>query len=347
MRKSTALLAATVGVCVVAGEVVLRARGFGRPLAHEYDEALFWKMSPGQLAFTPFYRVSYRTNSRGLRDGEISAKAPGAYRVLLLGDSVVFGHGVPVEDTLAERLERGLRNLPGLGSAEVINAGVTGYSVDQYLSFLRREGFGLEPDLVLIGFCKNDIISPEDLEELRSLAREGRLYRMRTIRGRLRRLSAWCHVADGLVERVASLWTTTPRALAYAGAPVTREAWDHTLAVLEEIARETEARGTALLVACFPYRDEVDQRRARVDPAPLEAVAARHGFRMVDLLEAYTAARGEGLFFDPVHPTGRGHAVAADAVLAELRSGGLLRTRVVGASDPGPAPAPAASAPGP
>ena len=64
--------------------------------------------------------VDVATNSLGLRDREIdSARKPGTTRILMLGDSITLGWGVPQDLTVSQRLDRALRP----EGVEVINSG--------------------------------------------------------------------------------------------------------------------------------------------------------------------------------------------------------------------------------
>lgn len=70
------------------------------------------------------------TNADGLRssrDAEEFADASGP-RVLVLGDSFVFGLGVEDHEAMPQRLEQHLRQTPGWESAVVLNAGVASWS---------------------------------------------------------------------------------------------------------------------------------------------------------------------------------------------------------------------------
>jgi lysophospholipase L1-like esterase len=96
------------------------------------------------------------TNSKGFRNAkEISyAKPANTFRVLSLGDSHTQGFEVHQDNTFSAVLERFLthRNLP----AEVINAGVSGFSNAEELAFLENEGIKYRPDAVVLGFFAND-----------------------------------------------------------------------------------------------------------------------------------------------------------------------------------------------
>lgn len=96
------------------------------------------------------------TNSRGFRDARefAYAKPEGTLRVLSLGDSHTQGYEVRQEATFSAVLERYLAHR-GV-RAEVINAGVSGYSTAEALAFLENEGYRYQPDVVVLGFYAND-----------------------------------------------------------------------------------------------------------------------------------------------------------------------------------------------
>ena len=71
-------------------------------------------------------------------------------RVLVLGDSFTWGFGVEQEQIFTEVIENSRKDV------EVINAGVSGYSPDQELIWLREQGMHFQPDLVLL--LENSII---------------------------------------------------------------------------------------------------------------------------------------------------------------------------------------------
>jgi hypothetical protein len=96
------------------------------------------------------------TNSKGLRDTREFgyAKPAGTLRVLALGDSHTQGYEVRQELTFSSVLER------YLGShgvrAEVLNAGVSGFSTAEELAYLENEGYKYQPDVVVLAFYAND-----------------------------------------------------------------------------------------------------------------------------------------------------------------------------------------------
>jgi lysophospholipase L1-like esterase len=102
-----------------------------------------------------FGPVRFRTNRDGLIPAEATReKPPGATRIMIFGDSMVVGRYVAQDRIYTARLgpllaQRGIR-------ADVINAGVQGYSTDQALLLMQRWVPVYHPDVVLYGSTLND-----------------------------------------------------------------------------------------------------------------------------------------------------------------------------------------------
>jgi|GEM_PF-3403493 len=132
----------------------------------------------GRMTVPGDYDVPFRINGQGLRaDEDYPEEHPGRARILLVGDSFVFGIGVELQDTLGEQLERAFDadGQPG-PPVEVVSVGVPSYGLDHYTKLVERWLPRLHPDLVLVAlFPGNDLID-YDLSELdRRTAIEGRL----------------------------------------------------------------------------------------------------------------------------------------------------------------------------
>ena len=108
------------------------------------------------------FSTTFRTNSEGFRDKEYELEKPKEIcRIIAIGDSFTWGYGVNDHEIYTERLEE------MLPKTEVINLGVTAYSLQQEILYFKREGLKYAPDIVILGFCLNDIYQPHhgDLEK--------------------------------------------------------------------------------------------------------------------------------------------------------------------------------------
>jgi len=113
-----------------------------------------WEMVPGEDHYT--YHHLVRVNSHGLRGPEIGAKAEGTTRVLVLGDSLVYGQGVGEDETLPHYLEVLLEERKPGSDWEVINGGHRAYATHQELALLEELGSELHPDVVVCLWYWND-----------------------------------------------------------------------------------------------------------------------------------------------------------------------------------------------
>lgn len=100
-----------------------------------------------------YYKVKYEINTRGFRGPEIIVpKAKGVKRLLVIGDSIVEGHGVDFTKTFSLLLNEHVRS----SGWEVINVGVQGASPIYFAANAERY-LALQPDAVLIMTFENDI----------------------------------------------------------------------------------------------------------------------------------------------------------------------------------------------
>ena len=104
-------------------------------------------------------------NNLGFRDKNFNPERH-KNNILFLGDSFTFGTGLKNADIFPEILERkfqtqeaGNKNLGTLDRWQIWNAGVIGYSIDNYLIALKKITYNqFKPDLVVVNiFVANDI----------------------------------------------------------------------------------------------------------------------------------------------------------------------------------------------
>ena len=99
------------------------------------------------------YQVKYEINTQGFRGPEIPYKKPeGLKRLLVIGDSIVEGHGNEFTQAFPYLLGENLQS----SGWEVINVGVGGASPIYYAANMDRY-LSLHPDAVLIVIYDNDI----------------------------------------------------------------------------------------------------------------------------------------------------------------------------------------------
>lgn len=166
-RTSTVKLLNQILACLVSALMLLvviegglRLIGFGpRPTMNRFDPSLGWTKTPDASIRrqTGEFDVTLETNSRGLREPESVgyAKSADTKRVLVVGDSFTLGYTVDRPDTITGQLNA---RLDAEGRrVEVLNGGTEGYSTDQEVLWLAREGAKYAPDVVVLQMYENDI----------------------------------------------------------------------------------------------------------------------------------------------------------------------------------------------
>lgn len=100
--------------------------------------------------------VDVSINSHGLRGSEFHAtKQKGKVRLMVLGDSVVFGWGAPQGSIFPVQLQNLLNKKAA--EIEVIAAGVGSWNTRTEYEYLRTNGIHFGPDVILLLIVNNDI----------------------------------------------------------------------------------------------------------------------------------------------------------------------------------------------
>lgn len=192
------LIAVSTGGTLVAAELGLRlyywTRGVGRGDVRELllrsqnaelrelggGGGLYGLLEPSEIPdavyeLKPHLEGDFRgqrleTNRWGLRGREVTERKPaGVIRVVGVGDSHMFGWGMPQGAEYMALLEDELNAhaLPG-ARFEVLNFGTPGYNTVMEAAILEHKALAFDPDLVLVHFVGNDFDSPHFLQPPRS-----------------------------------------------------------------------------------------------------------------------------------------------------------------------------------
>jgi len=282
------------------------------------DAALGWRLPREQ-----------GTNSLGLRNRELAAKKPEVFRVLFLGDSLLW-----IGDTSDGRLhtqviEENLnRAMPTPHRVEVINAGVPGYTTYQEAEFLKAYGLAMKPDLVVVCFVLNDVypryLHRPSREEMFPFDPAARLHRFDGTRfpGRLFARSYLAHEAAYSFEIVRQFFGFAPSFsfqhrddfyLAWKS-----HGWAESAKLLEAMQHVLHPTGAPLALVVFPIRDQLEARNLDRDrdyvlspQRRLRTLCEQRKIPYHDLTEALLAGGGPRLFADHVHLTARGNDLVA------------------------------------
>lgn len=122
------------------------------------DPEILYRPKPNLDGY--FGTAVLKTNSHGMRGPEVSlAKPPGVIRVAGLGDSVMFGWGLPIEDSalsqLGEMLEKKYQR-----PVQALNFGCPSYNTAVEVTIYRKIARRFHPDLAILLFVMNDFNMP-------------------------------------------------------------------------------------------------------------------------------------------------------------------------------------------
>jgi lysophospholipase L1-like esterase len=349
-RLAARLAAAVAGVllALLVAEILLRAlaptpttellRGLhvARP-----ERGWLYGLVPGVERTSADGSVVYAVNRDGFRDGDYARSKPeGTFRTIALGDSIAFGYGVALEASFVKQLERHLRAGAVRPLFEVLNLGVSGYNPYTEAELLDDVGIGYQPDLVLVQFCVNDLNDPTLHFDSQTMLELGAIPDAAFPDPASRRKPVAPSWTDGLTRTCRSSRLCTliedvvapashdelVRALAPHDQPSPREiAWLQ--AIYERMMRRAREHGAAFVLIVFPYQGQLAAEAPSTLQSALNALGARAGFPVIDLLPAFRKAAADSdapLFLDIWHPTERGQTVAADEIFHQLACKGLL-----------------------
>ena len=357
-RLSTRLIIACLAtaLALVAAEAVasvVREHAFPFLNVFVADADFGVRLEPGATTATRSRegRVTpVRINEQGFR-GRDWTPAPGAApvpgRVLLLGDSQVFGYGVGEADGVAARLEVALGD-----GAEVLDAAVPTWGPPEYARILDELAPRFRPEaVVLVANVANDWFEAKVPNRQRTTARDGwAAYRLVGTEAPtwfpLRSfLLGRSHLVLGVREILHEARARTSRREAPRVASAARRLADelphlvrrdppHRSRLTRHLldARDAcERHGCRLVTAALPLDVQVaaaewskydtapvDLSRVRALPAIYLAEAAEHAVPALDLLPALEAASPGAFLPDDYHLSPRGHQTVADALLPLL-----------------------------
>lgn len=293
---------------------------FGAGGDYRFDPRWLWEPQPGAVVFGD------EINQQACRGPMIPTRRSEARRVLVVGDSQSFGHGVRDSESWPRRLEAILAQ-QGF-AVEVLNASCPGHTIVLGLARFLGDLWKYKPDVVVIAFgVANEAARPES-----GLSDVELCGAMRDRRPDLERIA----LRISLVRRLAELRGDTVRSVE-----------PHPVARLRRVApHEVAAMNTALIdairldphatpVVLAPFRADVLLRTDSGLDVFDKAVAHSASVRRVAFVDlAKESANRESAevvaetFRDPIHFTPIGHERAAIAVArAIVESGALTRAK--------------------
>ncbi len=262
-------------------------------------------------------------NSRGLRGGELPIPKPaGIRRVLLVGDSTVFGVLVADGDTFAYRVQVALQQIDP--NITVLNAGTPGWSSWQARRALDDRLLDYEPDLLVIATLWSDAqrTSRSDADRfpatLPVLDQSRAFLILREWVREVRYGGAMERVWVGLQPpRESPAPSSRPPEPAEIRVPLPD--YEANLAAMARMVADRGGSAAYLVLPCVrdPAAGIVGDFRDDYRAA-MRRAAASSGAPIADTPAAFVGTDPGQMFLDDVHPTVAGHAKVAEVLARTL-----------------------------
>ena len=327
--KNLILLFFSIFFLLLSGEVVIRFMVKDWPFKTalylpnhltERDQPLRWRFSPSDAR-----------NSLGLRNREVNPKGDRIYRILFLGDSLIWSGETISGKLFTEVLEHRLNSnySKNTNSYEVINAGIPGYTTYQELEFLKIYGLDMEPDLVILGFVFNDLyykyLHRPTKDKLLGNEPTARLHYFNT-NSFPGIIFARSHLLHEIVRRSKILWKPISQQLMF---PFEQRGdfylawkdygWVHTQKLIGMMQKLLTDKGVSFMVLVFPVSDQVNDRYRRVNKqyvlypqSMINKICDSYEIPVFDLTDSIYTNGGITLFRDYLHLNGKGNDVVVD-----------------------------------
>ena len=261
-------------------------------------------------------------------------RSEGEERIVILGDSIYFGHGVSDDQTMSSLLQQSLRG------ATVINGGVPGYSTEQSQRLLDEVIWDLEPTLLILGnfwsdtnfepFSDRDLLATRDAEVSAILIRSALLRWVATSLSHLMPRDEGQIITWGPESTLPEASHRRVNLVDYVGN-------------LERMIRDAAERNIGTLLLTPPSKVETilevrppHQWTSYKDHQ--KVLAAHYEIPYLDASVVFAADHqtapsplAENLFIDDLHPSVRGNELIANQIKAELRASGWPLMRLIGA----------------
>ncbi|MDD4899087.1 MAG: GDSL-type esterase/lipase family protein [Candidatus Omnitrophica bacterium] len=305
------------------------------------DYTYGWDWRPGfKASDDKFGRVtSFSVSEQGFKDRDFSLQKPAnTIRIACVGDSITEGVGVANADTYPKLLEKYLNSMGSQKKFEVINAGVSDYSLPQEYFYIKHKIVNFHPDIVILGYYLNDG---------RNFARPKNFYGGGVLKFLLER-SAFVKWLNLYVTKVAikvqykqwekgrerwmevyrdANWKNDTQALKNLMQAADRDwgsAWiasgqTITRAYIQDLHSLARARNFKLVVLCFPLTVQLyAQKPGDIDlyyPQKfMQGLCKEYKIPYLDLVGSLKKHQNEKIYYDHCHFAERGREIVAEDI---------------------------------
>jgi lysophospholipase L1-like esterase len=299
-------------VAILAAEGLARTLGVGA----SFGQLIFVRgVSTRMVDGVPLWDDKHpRCNREDIRR---AATDRSAFKIIGLGDSIMYGVWQPKETTYLEETRRALAGRTKR-TVEILNLAVPGYNTLQENAVYKEIADQIKPDLVLVHYWIDDVhqyrVVGGYVVDVGNISEDdGRLV--------VRALPVPPRVNDFLLVHSRLYDLVTQAVVAATRSPQLFD-WTRVSRPLADIQERAQRAGARLVVLASPHLD-------RPSPAPnddlprLRQFAAARGIEVIDLSEWLRGVRSNDIALDACHFNAEGHRLIGERLAAYLLQHGL------------------------
>ncbi len=294
---------------------------------------ILFELTPHSFARTD----SISVNSDGLVDYEYSVKkSANTTRIIVIGDSITEGIGVKFNETYAKVLERTL-NENSSRKYEVINFGLSRYSVIQDLEVLKAKAMKYNPDIIILGYFLNDPLFEDPLvdylkrktnyetdEKMLELTGAPQKCRTSLFISRLSEKSSFIRLTLHHERDIGNIWF-------YKEVHDDICTWKNVEYSFAELSSISKENSIPVIMLIFPLLENFENYPLRAVHEKVALEAEKNSITTIDLLPLFEQYAGSKNVFpkakslvaeegDNIHPNKEGHLIAAQSLLKEIKN---------------------------
>ena len=267
-----------------------------------------------------------RTSSAGNRclwdncKGYSTSKPDNTKRIVGIGDSIMYGFNIDYKDSYLPLLENALNRYKIHKSRwETINLAVPGYNAVMEVEILKDKGLNLDPDIVIVGYCSNDLNLPNFIRNEQDFSLKKSFFidfiatRLgmldKKIKGETEFVGADIHLSDP--SEVPSMYKDMV-------------GWDSYVTAMRELSELSKKHGFKVMVVYFTHgwgREEINESSRQL--------SKKLGFEIVDMepvidkimkennISNYRLSNLAFSQYDP-HPSVLTHPLIAQEILIKI-----------------------------
>jgi hypothetical protein len=246
---------------------------------------------PGIWCPTFHYRIPF---------GQCLPKGENVFRIVSLGDSFTFGHGVEFNETYSYFLEEKLNSDAKTFRFEVLNFGVPGASMWDKVNIFKVNASHCEPDLVILQYWLDDMWNSTRILEILLNLTDKQPSQMR--------------------EKLFNAYEI--HKLELEKQPFTKVWKENVETPLKELVNSLKKRNIPLLLLVIP---PIPSQELSEHSTLLKNLSIEQNFSFLDLTEAFSKYKKSQLVIEgAVHPTPFGHKIIAEAIYSKIIEDNLI-----------------------